>query len=618
MKPTISPNADDFEALLRQRLNGLAHHAPATVCMPDEVYVHAAPPKPRRRVGAITAAFAALVGGIGITTVALNGADEGGASTPEAAVVMMVDAFNNQDVVGMVDIIDPAEVGAVRSTLDEASSEAQRLDLLSDGFSLQSVDGIDFEMSDLTLSTETFADDLAVVRATGGNLAAGFDPDAFPMGGHIREIASDMARSDGTVELSDIHPGVMVATVQRDGRWYVSLGYTVAEYARQAAGVEFPTLDAVTSEGFDSPEAATTALYQRLLAFDLRGSVATAAPGEGDALARYAPLWLPNVTDSATGLAADGWDLAVESLTFTTSGDGSRRLVAPAAFVIAGTVSPSVAIADAGMPPFDPTLPTQIFVPTINGESAFVVVPVGQPVPANVTGLATITYEALFAEYGDSPFNFTSAFDNGVVAPFAEDPGPAPVAPLPMRIESDGKCTTISGSGAAGFFDPEYSDVWTSVGDEQWRACGPSTRGALSLASIGLGIGGGAIELPAIATVQVDGRWYVSPIATLTSSVLQLLRSIGSTDDLLDSPIAWYLYGTDRTSIEQQLTGGTPDSLSAACLAIVVVQDGVVTGLIDGVTGPQARACYSGAQPYDSTGSVTDSSGGIVTQATGG
>jgi hypothetical protein len=156
------------------------------------------------------------------------------------------------------------------------------------------------------------------VKATGGNLAAGFDPEAFPMGSRIREVAKDMDRVEGTVELADVSPLVMAATVQRDGRWYVSLAYTVAEYARQAAGVDFPTTPGVTPEGFDSPEAATTALYQRLLALDLPGAVATAAPGEGDALARYAPLWLPNVAGSTANLTAEGWSLTLESMTFTT------------------------------------------------------------------------------------------------------------------------------------------------------------------------------------------------------------------------------------------------------------------------------------------------------------
>ena len=48
----------------------------------------------------------------------------------------------------------------------------------------------------------------------------------------------------------------MLATVARDGRWYVSLGFTVAEYARSAAGAEFPPPVAIERVGFDSPEAA--------------------------------------------------------------------------------------------------------------------------------------------------------------------------------------------------------------------------------------------------------------------------------------------------------------------------------------------------------------------------
>ncbi|MFM2073233.1 MAG: hypothetical protein RLZZ623_3497, partial [Actinomycetota bacterium] len=73
----------EFEALLRSRLHRLADSAPATARLLDEVDVHSAasrsPRRSRRRAAGIGASIAALVGAIGFSTVALNGAGDGGA-----------------------------------------------------------------------------------------------------------------------------------------------------------------------------------------------------------------------------------------------------------------------------------------------------------------------------------------------------------------------------------------------------------------------------------------------------------------------------------------------------------------------------------------------------------
>ena len=69
-------------------------------------------------------------------------------------------------------------------------------------------------------------------------------------------------------------------TVERDGRWYVSVEYTVAEYVRRAAGWEIPAPVTRTPVGFDSPEEAATAFYDRLASLDLQSALDTFAPGE--------------------------------------------------------------------------------------------------------------------------------------------------------------------------------------------------------------------------------------------------------------------------------------------------------------------------------------------------
>jgi hypothetical protein len=585
---THSGISDDFETELRSRLMRLADHAPSTVRMPGEVSVQQQPQR-RRRAGGITAAIAALVGGIGITTVALQGAGEGGAASPEAAVTALVEAFNEQDLIGMVDILDPTEVGAVRGALDSLNSEAKRLELLGDGFALDSVGGVDLEISDLSLTAEPIAADLSVVVATGGNLGASFDPATFPAGSTIRDLMAGVEPVQSSVELVDVDPRVMVATVRRDGRWYVSLAYTIAEYARQGSDVPFPTVDAVTPEGFDTPEAAATALYTRLVTFDLAGAVATAAPGEGDALLRYASLWLPGATDAAQQARAGGWELTLDSISLNVSGDGSRRVVTPSAFSIGGTVSSSVAL-NASMPPLDPSLPTQIYL-WGSASEAYVVIPAGQPVPESVEGLPTLTFDQLLEQYGDTPFNYTSAGPTGEVVPF-QDVSAEANAPLPLAVQYEGGCTTIEGDGAVGWLNPQYNEAWNDLGDGRWQICESSPLGIVSVFAIGLG--GGSASLPSVSTVEVDGRWYVSPIASATASIIDTMRSVDSPSSIFDSPLGVYVYGVTRQALASYLQGSPVAELTAECAALVVAVDGVVTDLVDGITGQQARACYLG------------------------
>ena len=199
-----------------------------------------------------------IAGGIGISTVAFQGASNpGGADSPEEAVREFADAVEREDVLGMIDVALPEEVTALRAVFEDATNEVERVGILDESFSLAAVAGIDITLPGLTLTTESIGADLAVVTATGGIVNATFDPTVFPLGSVVREVlGDDLATSQLSQPLSGSDPSVMLATVARDGRWYVSLGFTVAEYARVAAGAEFPPPATIERVGLDSPEAA--------------------------------------------------------------------------------------------------------------------------------------------------------------------------------------------------------------------------------------------------------------------------------------------------------------------------------------------------------------------------
>jgi hypothetical protein len=327
-------------ALLRQRLAQLADHAPTTVKLPGEVPVVAIPARRRgrRRLGAV-AAVTALVGAGSFTTYSiLASGGDGGAATPEEAVTTFVSAVEHEDVLGMIDVTLPEEVGVLRDAVTSATTDATRLDLLSDTFDPNGVKGVDISLDDLVLDTNYLEGGLAVVTATSGTLNVSFDPRAFPFGAKVRELIDANAPAQSALtDLSTVGAPASLMTVQRDGRWYVSVEYTLAEYIRQSTGLEMPGPVNRSPVGFDSPEAAANGFYDRLAALDLQGVLDTFAPGE-DAPAWLAQSWLPAANAAIEHGRADGWAVGISGLTYETIGNGTRRTLNPVTFKVTGTV----------------------------------------------------------------------------------------------------------------------------------------------------------------------------------------------------------------------------------------------------------------------------------------
>lgn len=341
MTSTSEQEFAQTETLLRQRLGQLADHAPTAVHLPGEVPVVAInrPAGHRRRRAGVIAAVTALVGAGGFTTYSfLGAASDGGAATPEEAVSAFVSAIEREDVLGMIDVTLPEEVGALRSAVDSITSDAKRIDLLGDEFDSSGVQGIDVSIADLALDTNYLEGGLATVTATSGTVSASFDPQAFPFGDKVRDLLGDsQPAGTASASLGDPDSPQLLMTVERDGRWYVSVEYTIAEYMRRAAGWEIPGPVTRTPVGFDSPEEAATGFYERLSALDLQAVIDTFAPGE-DALTWLAPVWIPGAQAAITQARSDGLSLAISGLTYEIIGDGDHRTLKPLTFTVEGTV----------------------------------------------------------------------------------------------------------------------------------------------------------------------------------------------------------------------------------------------------------------------------------------
>ncbi len=585
--PTDS-DIGEIETLLRRRLHELADHAPVTVRQPHEITVSSSfvdAPNRRRRAAGIGATIAVIAGGVGISTLAFQGAgNPGGADSPEEAVQAFADALEREDVLGMIDVALPEELGALRAVFEDATSEVERVGILDESFSLAAVEGIDVAVPGLTLTTENLDTALAVVTVTGGTLDATFDPAVFPLGSIVREVVGDdLVASQTSEPLFGTDPPVMLATVAHDGRWYVSLGFTVAEYVRLANGAEFPPPAAIERVGSESPEAATVAFYEQLAALDLEGAIARMAPGEGDALLRYSSLFVPEAQAAIEQARAEGLNVSISGVELQTSGTGDRRTMTPEAFVVDGTVPSTWGFVMYA----DPTVPTVIF----TDDRGFAIVPAGEPIPATIAEVVLVSEDPDGVLQG--AYNTTYARPDGTIEPieFSTD---ASEAPQPFRVARRDGCTELTGPGIERLFpgiDQRAAQAGSnySVIEGGHRVCeGPTPFGG-AIFSLFFAAGF-PNELPSISVVESDGEWFVSPIGTIGGAVVELFQSVPDDANAIDTPLAGvFFFGMGRQAMDSTLAGLS--TIPPECEAVAAVGADGVPAVIPDPPVSEIRDC---------------------------
>jgi hypothetical protein len=264
--------------------------------------------------GLLAVGLVAMLGGIGFAVV--NLASSGGSDSPEAAVSGMLDSLNDEDVIGVLESLRPAERDALRGPIEESVSELERLDLLAD-VDLTGLQGVDLELEGYQLLTTELGDGVAAVTVTGGTISGAATPQELPIGGTLRQILEEdleVEIPEGTEQSTEDLGEFQLVAVQDGGSWYVSPGYSIAEWARQAADAPLPLFDgSVAPVGGESPEETVRALAQAAVDLDAEAAITQLDPEEMAALYDYAPLFL----DDADEAAAEAMDEAEVSLELT-------------------------------------------------------------------------------------------------------------------------------------------------------------------------------------------------------------------------------------------------------------------------------------------------------------
>ena len=289
-------------------------------------------------IGAIVGVTALVAAGA-FAVVKITGNDtDGGAASPSDVGTSLTTALDNEDFLGVIDLLLPGERDTFREPMIEFVDHLSRLEILSDDADLSKIGGLDIQFTDVSVREEpTNVADISNVYLSGSSTVS-VDGDAVPLGDLLIDELFDGERPDMDAEPESAEfEDTRLTVVERDGRWYLSAFYSVAEQARTDSGSEDDIPETgVEPAGADSPEGALDQLFAAVSTLDLEDMIATLDPSEAEALQRYAPLFLDEAQSELDDL---GIDWSISDTAYTVTGEGSRRSVSVDALTFDATIA---------------------------------------------------------------------------------------------------------------------------------------------------------------------------------------------------------------------------------------------------------------------------------------
>lgn len=265
-----------------------------------------------------------LIGGGGF--LAFNaGSATGGADTPAEALESMLMALSSGDLLAASELIEPSERDTLIAAGFDLADELVRLEVLADDLDLSSLRGIDLAFDELDVREEFPRSGLAHLFVERAVVSGSIDGGRLPWGSVQVDRLPDGWLASGESEARELGPSsAPIVAVERDGRWYLSLWYSVAENARIDADQPLPDLGRRPAQiGAASPDEAISRFSEELLRLDVRRMIGMLDPEEARAIYDYSPLFLDGATRAANeilvGLEESGWSWEVELLDVSTT-----------------------------------------------------------------------------------------------------------------------------------------------------------------------------------------------------------------------------------------------------------------------------------------------------------
>ena len=198
-------------------------------------------PAPKKRstgvviAGVVGAAAIAAGAVFGITRLSSDD-NSGGAASAEEAGLALLTALENEDVLGIVDVLLPGERETLRDPVTDLTAELQRLEVLSDDADLSAVSGVDIVLeNEQARADATNVDDIVNVDITASGTGS-VDGEELPIGDLVLDnIDTDLSDLDteGSAEEGEDELDFRLTAVEEDGRWYLSLFHSIAETIRR-------------------------------------------------------------------------------------------------------------------------------------------------------------------------------------------------------------------------------------------------------------------------------------------------------------------------------------------------------------------------------------------------
>lgn len=317
------PTAQEFkEVLYRPSVQHQAHSQTQQYPAPHDPHVTTRRGSGLPMAAKAGAALLAVIALVFSATFVLGKLSKSGASSPQEAMSSAIDALQDGDFLGLIDVVLPAERDMMRDPFVKGIKELKRLGVLGESSSAET-SFIKYSMDNMSIRTEPVSDDVARVFLSGTmTTEASSTVELGPVfegleGFEERSKLSDLVDESSIVEVTEVRDAMFAAVRYKD-RWYLSLGYSIAESVRREAGSPMPETG-IAPAGASTPEAAVEAFMSNVESLDMAGLIANLHPGELGALQRYAPMFISDAQESVDNFKRDsGFSWSVNYLELET------------------------------------------------------------------------------------------------------------------------------------------------------------------------------------------------------------------------------------------------------------------------------------------------------------
>ncbi|MGH3434826.1 MAG: flagellar basal body protein FliL [Thermocrispum sp.] len=269
------------------------------------------PQKKSRRglVIGLVVALVALVGG-GATWLALSLSGSAGAASPGEAADTLMTAVQDGDVIGMMDSLAPAEASVLSDMVADYVAELKRIEVLDPSADPENLTGIDIEATEELVFDDGRAkkvnDHVTMAALTDGTLQLSGKFSEIPLAKSFKDALIppraqaqlDQRSPNETLDIGAMvaktSQPIYIATVEVDGEWYPSLFHTIAHYALERSGEQWPAT-ATPAVGASSPNEAVNALVEAIRTTDMQRAIELMPPDEMAALHDLGPLLIEKV-----------------------------------------------------------------------------------------------------------------------------------------------------------------------------------------------------------------------------------------------------------------------------------------------------------------------------------